>query len=238
MRWAFMYRRFQEDEGLESSKLWNGIPLDTDILVTHGPPFGHRDETVQRDAAGCEGLRRAMWRVRPSLALCGHIHEGRGIERVRWDLECKGVRYKELSTEVWEDPAPDGDKICKVDLTAKGGKPIDNDGSRALREDDESASLSTSGSYTNPPSPPKCEGAIPGLGSRGLSGGPGSFRGDQSALVGRLGRRETCIVNCAIQTMNYPHRGVRKLNKAIVVDLDLPVWTEDENTSLRSAMQH
>ncbi|KAK8112593.1 hypothetical protein PG984_013119 [Apiospora sp. TS-2023a] len=217
--WAFQYTRHQEDDGVAARKLWSEIPLDTDVLITHGPSFGHRDETVGREAAGCEELRKAMWRVRPRLAVCGHIHEARGVDRVRWDLEDKGVRFKEKlgAVEPWVDPAPEGDKLCLVDLTAKrDGKPLDNDGGKALLPDKHVPDTTADGA------------ANPGIGTRGLGGDPDSARSDQSALAGRLGRRETCIVNAAIQASGYPHVGPRLLNKAIVVDLDLPIWDHED----------
>ncbi|KAK8079229.1 hypothetical protein PG994_003036 [Apiospora phragmitis] len=212
----------REDEGRDAARMWGDIPLDTDILITHGPAFGHRDETVGREAAGCEELRKAMWRVRPRLAVCGHIHEARGVEGVRWDLGDCGVRYKEEvgAVEAWIDPAPDGDKICLVDLTAKrnNGKALDNDGGKATRPEKQAV----------PDSDDAAAAAEPGIGTRGLGGDPDSARSDQAALAGRLGRRETCIVNAAIQASGYPHVGPRLLNKAIVVDLDLPVWQDGD----------
>lgn len=78
--WAFGY----PPEG--ASGLWDQIPLDTDIVVTHTPPKFHCDESGDRGAAGCEILRQTLWRVRPRLNVCGHVHEGRGAERVIWDL--------------------------------------------------------------------------------------------------------------------------------------------------------
>lgn len=36
---------------------------------------------------GCEGLWRALWQTRPRLMVCGHVHEGRGVERVRWQQQ-------------------------------------------------------------------------------------------------------------------------------------------------------
>ncbi|KAJ9134582.1 Metallo-dependent phosphatase, partial [Coniochaeta hoffmannii] len=75
--WAFQY-----DDDLEAEDLWARVPLDTDILVTHTPPYRHCDEGVRRRrAVGCERLREALWRVRPLVHVCGHVHEGRGAER-------------------------------------------------------------------------------------------------------------------------------------------------------------
>jgi len=38
-------------------------------------------------------------------------------------------------------------------------------------------------------------------------------------------RHETCVSNCAIVATNFPHAGAKRLNKPIVVDVDLPVWS-------------
>lgn len=61
--------------------------------------------------------------------------------------------------------------------------------------------------------------------TRGKGGTPPSPRCDVEALAGRLGRRETCIVNAAIVANSYPFKeaGGRKFNQPIVVDLMLPV---------------
>jgi len=95
--------------------LWDAIPANTDIVVTHTPPRHHLD-TVPNNGNpvpfGCESLRRALWRVRPRLAVCGHVHFGRGAEYVSWGHE----EGEELSTEKWIDPAPEGKKNSLVDL--------------------------------------------------------------------------------------------------------------------------
>lgn len=68
----------------------------------------------------------------------------------------------------------------------------------------------------------------PGAGTVGLGLSPDTdrshARSDVAALEGRLGRRETCVVNCAITATSWPHAGGRRFNKPIVFDLDLPVW--------------
>jgi len=47
---------------------------------------------------------------------------------------------------------------------------------------------------------------------------------ETKAHVGRLGRRETCIVNAAIMANSWG--GKKRFNRPIVVDVDLPVWEE------------
>ena len=54
------------------------------------------------------------------------------------------------------------------------------------------------------------------------------------ALVGRIGRKETCVINAAIMASSYG--GPKRFNKPIVVDIDLPVW-RDSNMVDTSIMQ-
>lgn len=71
--WAFNLQR-----GPELKAKWDLIPAGTDVLITHGPPAGHSDLTVQGDHAGCADLLAALARVQPRLHVFGHIHEGYG----------------------------------------------------------------------------------------------------------------------------------------------------------------
>ena len=107
-----------------ASVLWDQIPLDTDIVLTHTPPKFHCDESKDRGAAGCEVLRQTLWRVRPRLAICGHVHEGRGAERILWDLDAQNVQYKELATGYWTDPGLDNKKQSLLDLSARRSAPV------------------------------------------------------------------------------------------------------------------
>jgi Icc-related predicted phosphoesterase len=76
--WAFQYPRTQVG-------IWDemGIPEDTDILITHGPPRVHLDLGFM----GCEGLRNFLWRTgrKPLLHVFGHVHGGYGKEVVYWN---------------------------------------------------------------------------------------------------------------------------------------------------------
>ncbi|AEC51839.1 hypothetical protein PNA2_0923 [Pyrococcus sp. NA2] len=56
---------------------------DGDVLLTHAPPYGTKlDKTYSGVHAGSRGLRRFIEEEQPPLCACGHIHEGRGIERI------------------------------------------------------------------------------------------------------------------------------------------------------------
>jgi hypothetical protein len=116
----------QTAAGPNVEQLWAAIPLDTDILVTHTPSYTHCD-----DSFGCETLQESLARVRPRVHVCGHVHQGRGAERVRWDTDGLGGGNDvaaQVSVERWQDPNPDPSsaKISLVDLTGRGGKrPLD-----------------------------------------------------------------------------------------------------------------
>jgi len=85
---AFMNWFFNSERGEDIKRHWDLIPDDTDILVTHGPPFGFLDKsrnwnqaTGRRfdDCFGCRDLRDALYRVRPRLHVFGHIHGSGGV---------------------------------------------------------------------------------------------------------------------------------------------------------------
>jgi Icc-related predicted phosphoesterase len=61
-------------------KLYSRIPGDTDVLVTHGPPYGILDQQPGTEYhAGCPKLLDAVRRVKPMLHVFGHVHAGYGI---------------------------------------------------------------------------------------------------------------------------------------------------------------
>lgn len=66
------------------------IPENVDIVMTYGPPglpdAGYRlDTTATGTHCGCPKLWTAIQRVRPRLHCFGHIHEGYGVQNVRWN---------------------------------------------------------------------------------------------------------------------------------------------------------
>lgn len=75
--WAFNYNR-----GKDIAAEWAKIPLDTNILITHGPPYGILDlveDTLSnrgRDLhQGCQDLRTTIQKLpQLKLSLHGHLH--------------------------------------------------------------------------------------------------------------------------------------------------------------------
>lgn len=91
--WAFNLNR-----GYELAEKWGMIPVDIDILVTHGPPNGILDLVPRKgwdENTGCEVLRKRVEQIasfgRLKLHIFGHIHCGYGI------LEEFGVKFVNAS---------------------------------------------------------------------------------------------------------------------------------------------
>jgi len=86
MDWAFNLPR----KGAALRAKWSQIPLDTDVLITHGPPCGILDQVLPPSAApdstaelasahlGCEELAIRLQAIQPKLHVFGHIHGSSG----------------------------------------------------------------------------------------------------------------------------------------------------------------
>ena len=73
--WAFNLPR----NGEELKSKWELIPMNTDILVTHGPAWGFVDKVIGNPMnLGCELLAERIKVVKPKIHVCGHIHSGYG----------------------------------------------------------------------------------------------------------------------------------------------------------------
>lgn len=66
---------FNRDRGPEIRKYWDKIPKDTDVLITHGPPFGRLDQNRTGTRCGCEELSIAIETIKPKIHCFGHIHQ-------------------------------------------------------------------------------------------------------------------------------------------------------------------
>lgn len=72
------YWRFHTKSDEERKLRWSMIPEGLDVLVTHGPPRGILDGTLEGDEAGDLQLFEAVQRARPRIHVFGHIHEDYG----------------------------------------------------------------------------------------------------------------------------------------------------------------
>lgn len=89
--WAFQY-------GPGSHFAWDGaIPHDADVILVHGPPAAHLDD----GGKGCPNLLTELWRVRPRVVICGHIHAGRGHKLLVYDRVRKLYEDVALGQDNW-----------------------------------------------------------------------------------------------------------------------------------------
>ncbi|KAF8526837.1 Metallo-dependent phosphatase [Hysterangium stoloniferum] len=75
---------FQYDgsSSAEAKEIYDRIPMDIDILLTHGPPYGVHDVTSRGKHAGCKYMSDKLSELdmaRCRLHVWGHIHEARGV---------------------------------------------------------------------------------------------------------------------------------------------------------------
>jgi len=74
----------------ELDKKYSLIPTDTNIIVSHGPPYGFGDLApaipgmrVNSEHRGSKSLTDHILRVKPRFVVCGHIHEGYGVYKLQ-----------------------------------------------------------------------------------------------------------------------------------------------------------
>jgi Icc-related predicted phosphoesterase len=87
--WAFNLPR-----GNALKIMWDKIPTDTDVLITHGPPYLIQDDIFRKTRTkydpvglvpghvGCWDLAKAVERIKPKAHIFGHIHEAYGEVKV------------------------------------------------------------------------------------------------------------------------------------------------------------
>ena len=83
-----------EEDQLEL--LWETIPEDVDILITHGPPKSILDFSLhQRENCGSKSLLNKVLELRPKYHIFGHIHESRGtLTNYTTFINCSQVNHR------------------------------------------------------------------------------------------------------------------------------------------------
>lgn len=82
---------FTEEVEYWMEQHWEKIPEDIDILVTHSPPYGIRDETRNGELTGSGFLLLKVAEIKPLIHCFGHIHENGGKETlISWE---NGTRF-------------------------------------------------------------------------------------------------------------------------------------------------
>lgn len=98
---AFFQWGFMTHSDAERENTWKRIPTYTDVLITHGPPFGYLDKNSQNYKCGDATLAKYVRKIAPKVHIFGHIHEAHGqthINKTRLynvaslDGDYKGIR--------------------------------------------------------------------------------------------------------------------------------------------------
>src|SRR3989338_3786942 len=81
--------------------IYSLIPNDTDILISHSPPYGMCDRVVSGENVGSIELARLVHGLTGlKLLVCGHIHESRGQRGKVMNVSCLDEKYQ-LRENLW-----------------------------------------------------------------------------------------------------------------------------------------
>ncbi|RIB02495.1 hypothetical protein C2G38_2255566 [Gigaspora rosea] len=69
-------------EIVDHSLMWSKIPP-----TTHTPPSGILDLVACGENAGCVDLLQRIQEIKPLIHVFGHIHEGYGVLKKKWETE-------------------------------------------------------------------------------------------------------------------------------------------------------
>jgi Icc-related predicted phosphoesterase len=86
---------FNRQRGDEINQHWKMIPMNTDVLVTHGPAYGNLDRIGNSERGGCEMLRARILEISPRLHVCGHLHDGYGTDYLGRTMMVNAAIYNE-----------------------------------------------------------------------------------------------------------------------------------------------
>ena len=87
---------------------WIAIPEDTDVLITHSPPYGIGDYVSNRFSIethqGSPSLyMEVVKRIRPKIHCFGHIHEGYGVKEID-DIKFINASNMDADYQLINDP--------------------------------------------------------------------------------------------------------------------------------------
>lgn len=92
--WAFMLPRKSQ----QLSDKWAEIPDDTNVLITHGPPYGILDTANDKEKIGDETLLRRIQELPVLKAhIFGHVHEGHGEQGIFHNVAICDIQYRPVN---------------------------------------------------------------------------------------------------------------------------------------------
>lgn len=106
--WAYMY------EERHAKRIWDRVPNDVDVLITHQPPLNKLDYVIRPNAdgnhhVGCKELLSKVLEIKPLLHVYGHLHED-GCKYI------KGVNTTYVNASICDEEYNIGRKPIIVDI--------------------------------------------------------------------------------------------------------------------------
>ncbi|ARF09799.1 calcineurin-like phosphoesterase [Indivirus ILV1] len=77
--WFHKWEHSYNDKNHINKEVWNQMPNDTDVIITHSPPKGILDGRT-----GSKNLLDIVSHVKPKCHLFGHIHTHYGTKTITW----------------------------------------------------------------------------------------------------------------------------------------------------------
>jgi Icc-related predicted phosphoesterase len=98
---------FSEERLNNMMSVW---PIDVNVLITHGPPYGILDKNKEGEHCGCHALRKYVDRAKPDVHIFGHIHHSFG------HIERNGTKFYNVSLlddgYTYVNPLTEIDYVC------------------------------------------------------------------------------------------------------------------------------
>ena len=108
--WAFNLKRMS----MELKNKYEAIPDDVNILLTHSPPKGILDRTMNTySQEGSDLLLENVLRVKPMIHTFGHIHEGYGEKNLH------GIQFLNSSNMTYDQFLENDPINLEIDIITK-----------------------------------------------------------------------------------------------------------------------
>jgi len=91
------YAAFTVENERELKEKWSKIPDDTNILITHSPPYGYLDKDVNGYSVGSTRLFERVAEIQPELHVFSHAHKSSGDKTQRWANTSNNTRFTNAS---------------------------------------------------------------------------------------------------------------------------------------------
>ena len=87
-----------------NKRTWETIPINTQILITHQPPYSILDNPPYSPSIGSKKLLKKVKSIQPKVHLFGHIHASYGKKEIDNTLFLNASAYKASKKRIINEP--------------------------------------------------------------------------------------------------------------------------------------